>query len=106
MVPRRQVGPVPRWRGTLEDAARTDEGGQGGRRAGRHVTLIQAQDHVDGLLFQLTQVGGADIAATVSLVPRLACAVGHLQLVMDQQRERGVLYRERKRERCLNMTSI
>lgn len=42
MVPRRQVGPVPWWCGALEDAARTDEGGQGWRRAGRYVTLVQA----------------------------------------------------------------
>lgn len=94
MVACGEVRPVTRRCGTLEDASGTHQGGQGWRGARRYITLLQAQHHVDGLLLQLTQVGGAHVTATVTLVPCLACAVGHLQLIMEKQGEGGILWRE------------
>lgn len=96
MVACREERPVSRWRWTLKDAAGSHQGGQGWRRARRYITLLQTQHHVDGLLLQLTQVGGTYVTATVTLVPCLIRAVGHLQFIMEQKGEGGILWTERE----------
>lgn len=86
-------GPVPgpwsSWRprgARLGGAAR-----QGGRGAGGEVPVVQGEHHVDGLLLELGQVGGADVTAAVTLVPRSAGTVGDLELVMEEEGEGGIL---------------
>lgn len=49
-------------------------------------------------LFELSEVSGADITATITFVPRPPRTVGHLKLIMKEEREGGVL-EERERNR-------
>lgn len=70
--------------------------GSGGR-GGRQVPLVQGQDHADSFLFELSEVRGADIAATVAFVPRTPRAVGHLKLIVKEEREGWVLQGEKQK---------
>ncbi len=67
-------------------------------RGGRQIPLVESEDHAHGFLFELSEVSGADIAATVTFVPRPPRTVGHLKLVMQEEREGGILEGETETE--------
>lgn len=69
------------------------------RRSGRQIPLIEGEDQAHGFLFELSEVSGTDITATVPLVPRPPRAVGHLKLVVEQEWEGGILGGEKKTRR-------
>lgn len=51
-------------------------------------------------LFELSEVSSTDITATVTLVPRPPGAVGHLEFIMEEEREGRILEGEKhKKER-------
>lgn len=69
-----------------------------GRRGGRQIPLVESEDQAYGFLFQLSEVRGADITAAVTFVPRPARTIGHLKLIMKEEREGGILQGERETE--------
>lgn len=71
-----------------------------GRRGGwwRQIPLVKSEDHAHGFLFELSKVSGADITATVTFVPCPSRTVGHLKLIMKEEREGGILEGERETE--------
>lgn len=66
-----------------------DQGRRGG--GGGQIPLVESEDQAHGLLFELSEVGGADITAAVVFVPCPPRAVGHLKLVVEEEREGGIL---------------
>lgn len=68
-------------------------------RGGRQIPLVESKDDAHGFLFELSEVSGADITATVTFVPCPPRTVGYLKLIMKEEREGGILEGERKRER-------
>lgn len=70
------------------------------RRGGRQIPLVKSEDHAHGFLFELSEVSGADITAAVSFVPRPPRTVGHLKLIMKEEREGGILEGETEKQKA------
>lgn len=68
------------------------------RRRGRQIPLVESKDQSHGFLFELREVGGADVTATVALVPRPPGTVGHLKLIVKEEREGGILKGEKQKD--------
>ena len=71
-----------------------------GGGSGRKIPLVESEDHAHGFLFELSEVSCADITATVALIPRSPRTVRHLKLIMEEDREGGILEGDREKQKA------